>query len=82
MSLAHKSESTRAQRILLRCAPAVIADVHAIVEACDNVAVVRTLDPEQSVVEIIATPDTFADALGLAHSLERLLGAEILHPRQ
>ena len=70
-----------AKRILLQCRPPVIADVHAIVEACDNLAVVRTLEPEMAVVELIATPDTFADTLELAKSLARMVGAQILHPR-
>ena len=77
-----KKTGIPAMRVLLQCAPAAIADVHAIVEACDNLAVVRTLEPEMAVVELIATPDTFADTLEVAKGLERMVGARILHPRR
>lgn len=70
-----------ARRVLMRCPPSAIADVHAIVETCDYLAVVRTLEPEAAVIELIATPDTIDDTLDIARLIERRLGAEILHPR-
>ncbi len=65
----------------MRCPPSAIADVHAIVESCEYLAVVRTLEPEAAVIELIATPDTIDDAMDIAHVIERRLDAEILHPR-
>jgi len=70
--------AVRAKRILLKVEPAKITGLHALVEACDYLAVVRTLDPEIAVVEMIATPDTVEKSLELARFFERRLGAEIL----
>lgn len=70
-----------ARRVLLQCAPAAIAEIHGIVEGCGHLAVVRTLEPEISVVELIATPDTIGETLELARYMEGALGARILHPR-
>ncbi len=70
--------AVRAKRILLKVEPARITDLHTLVESCDYLAVVRTLDPEIAVVEMIATPDTLETSLELARSFARRLGAEIL----
>jgi len=70
--------AVRAKRILLKVEPAKITVLHALVEACDYLAVVRTLDPEIAVVEMIATPDTVGKSLELARFFERRMGAEIL----
>ncbi len=72
--------TVQAKRIILKLAPAAITDVHGIVEACDYLAIVRTLEPDSAIIEIITTPDTFADSMELARIMERRLGAEILHP--
>lgn len=73
--------SAEARRVIMLCPPSTIADVHAIVESCEYLAVVRTLEPEAAVIELIATPDTIDDTLDIARLIERRLGAEILHPR-
>ncbi len=69
-----------ARRVILKADPQHIADIHSIVESCDNIAIVRTLDPEIAVVELIATPDTFDEAMEISRAIENLLGAEIVHP--
>ena len=69
-----------AKLIIMKIAPESITDVHGIMEACDYLAIVRTLEPETAIVEIIATPDTFAESYEIARVMERRLGAEILHP--
>lgn len=76
-----KRKESVAKRVLIQVDSAVIADVHAIVESCDYVAVVRTLEPDAGILELIATCDTFDAAIEVSKSLERLLGAKILHPR-
>ncbi|MBI3794744.1 MAG: DUF4911 domain-containing protein [Nitrospinae bacterium] len=70
----------QARRVILKCDPPLIADVHAIVESYDYLAVVRTLEPDMGIVELIATQDTFAETLELCKNLEKSIGAEILHP--
>lgn len=70
-----------AKLIIMKIAPESITDAHGIMEAFDYLAIVRTLEPETAIVEIIATPDTFAETLEIARVMERRLGAEILHPR-
>jgi hypothetical protein len=70
----------QARRVIIKCDTSVIADVHAVVESCDYLAVVRTLEPDMGILELIATPDTYAETLELSQSLVNLLGAEILHP--
>lgn len=82
MKSADKLEQFASKRVIIQCDPAVIADVHSVVESCDYVAVVRTLEPDMGILELIATTDTFQDALVVAKSLEKLLGAKILHPPQ
>lgn len=72
--------TVQAKRIILKLAPAAITDVHGIVEAYDYFAVVRTLEPETAIIEIVATPDTFEQTLELARIMEKRIGAEILHP--
>ncbi len=79
--LARPRYTVEARRVIMRCPPSAIADVHAIVESCEYLAVVRTLEPEAAVIELIATPDTIDDTLDLARVIERRLDAEILHPR-
>ena len=73
--------TVNAKLIIMKVAPESITDVHGIMEACDYLAIVRTLEPEAAIVEIIATPDTFAESFEIARVMERRLGAEILHPR-
>ena len=73
--------TVNAKLIIMKIAPESITDVHGIMEAFDYFAIVRTLEPETAIVEIIATPDTFAETLEIARVMERRLGAEILHPR-
>ena len=70
-----------AKLIIMKVAPGSITDVHGIMEAFDYLAIVRTLEPETAIVEIIATPDTFAESYEVARVMERRLSAEILHPR-
>ena len=72
--------TVQAKRIILKLAPAAITDVHGIVEAYDYLAVVRTLEPDTAIIEIVATPDTFGQTLELARVMEKRIGAEILHP--
>ena len=72
--------TVNAKLIIMKIAPESITDVHGIMEACDYLAIVRTLEAEAAIVEIIATPDTFAESLEIARVMERRLGAEILHP--
>ena len=69
-----------AKLIIMKVAPGSITDVHGIMEAFDYLAIVRTLEPETAIVEIIATPDTFAETYEVARVLERRLSAQILHP--
>lgn len=69
-----------AKRILVKADPEKIAEIHGIIEACDYLAVVRTLDPDISVVELITTHDTFEDTLKVARVMEKLLGVEVIHP--
>jgi len=71
---------SKAKRVILKCDPALIADVHSIVESRDYVAVVRTLEPDMGIVELIATRDTFEEAVEICKRLERQIGAIILHP--
>ncbi len=68
----------KAKTVLLKVKPAQITEIHTTLEACDYFAVVRTLDPEIAMVELIATPDTLGKTLELAKMFEKLLGAEIL----
>lgn len=72
--------TVQAKRIILKLAPPAITDVHGIVEAYDYLAVVRTLDPDTAIIEIVTTPDTFEQTLELARIMEKRIGAEILHP--
>lgn len=64
----------------MKIAPEAITDVHGIIEACDYLAIVRTLEPDTAIIEIVTTPDTFTASLEIARVMERRLGAEILHP--
>lgn len=80
MKIMNKGNESTARRVILKCDPAVIADVHAVVESWDYLAVVRTLEPDMGIVELIATRDTFDDTLEHSKNLVRMLGAEILHP--
>ncbi len=68
------------KRIIIKIPPKNIMDAHNIVEACDFLAVVRTLEPDSAIVELLATPDTFKDSMKISRMMEKLLGAEILHP--
>jgi len=68
------------KRIIMKVPPEKIMDAHNIVEACDFLAVVRTIEPDSAIVEMLATPDTFEDSLEISRMMEKLLGAEILHP--
>ena len=80
MMVMDKRKESIAKRVIIQCDPAVIADVHSVVESCDHVAVVRTLEPDMGILELIATVDTFQDALDVAKSMKKLLGVKILHP--
>jgi hypothetical protein len=80
MKLMNKGNESIAKRVILKCDPVVIADMHAVVESWDYLAVVRTLEPDMGIVELIATRDTYEDTLELSKCLKKLLGAEILHP--
>lgn len=72
--------SKKAQRILLKVPRRLITEVHSLVEECDYIAIVRTLDPEAGILEFIATEDTFDIAMKLSRYFVSSLGAEILHP--
>jgi hypothetical protein len=82
MKVPDKRKEFASKRVIIQCDPALIADVHTVVESCDYLAVVRTLEPDMGILELIATTDTFQDALAVSRSLEKLLGAKILHPPQ
>ena len=73
--------TVNAKLIIMKIAPESITDVHGIMEAFDYLAIVRTLEPETAIVEIIATPDTFAETYEVARVMEQRLSAQILHPR-
>lgn len=76
----NRVEKILVKRIIVKIPPENIMDAHNIVEACDFLAVVRTLEPDIAIVELLATPDTFEDSLKISQMMEKLLGAEILHP--
>jgi len=77
-----EASRTRAKRVLVKVPVESITDVHGIVEACDYLAVVRTLEPDAGIVEMVGTPDTYDEMMRIARVLERKLNAEILHPRE
>ena len=72
--------SKKAKRILIKVPTRVITVVHSLVEECDYIAIVRAIDPELGIVELIATEDTFDSAMKLSRYFVSSLGAEILNP--
>jgi hypothetical protein len=70
----------KAKRILLKVPTRLITYVHSLVEECDYIAIVRTLDPDGGIVEFIATEDTFETAMKLSRYFVSELEGEILHP--
>lgn len=69
-----------AKKILLKIAPSLVTEIQTIIEACDGLAIVRALDPDIAVVELLTTDDTYEKTLKLARSLEEPLDAELLVP--
>ena len=47
---------TDATRVLLRLAPARIVDLHTFIEGYDDLAVLRTLDAAEGIVEVFVSP--------------------------
>ena len=47
--------------VILQMDKAYIADLTRIMEGYEHIALVTTLDPQKSIVKLIATPDTYAD---------------------
>lgn len=72
--------SEKAERIILKIPPHLITVVHSLVEECDYIAIIRTLDPDAGIVEFIATRDTFDTAMELSRYFVSELEGEILHP--
>jgi len=72
------SETTLTKRILLKINPALITELHGVVEACDYIAIVRTLDPDIAVVELLGTNDTYKLMRGLTNQLQKTFNADIL----
>ena len=55
-----------------------IAYVNFIVEAYDGIAVIRTADPEQGILEVLVAPDLEQDFRKLAESLGKELPFTII----
>jgi len=55
-----------------------IAYVNFIIEACDGIAVVRTADPEEGLLEVLVAPDFEADFLKVAESLGKEIEFRII----
>lgn len=72
--------SEKAERIILKIPSHLITVVHSLVEECDYIAIIRTLDPDAGIVEFIATRDTFDTAMELSRYFVSELEGEILHP--
>ena len=73
-----REQTARARRILIKAPAEKITEIHSLVEECDNLAILRTLDPDLGIMEMIATEGTAEDALSLAAYFERALEAEVL----
>ena len=48
-----------------------IAYIVSVFEGYDNLAIVRTVDAEQSIIELIISPDYLEDTYQLVHALSR-----------
>ena len=48
-----------------------IAYIVSVFEGYDNLAIVRTVDPEQSIIELIISPDYLEDTSQLVHALSK-----------
>jgi hypothetical protein len=62
---------TDATRVLLRLAPAQIVDLHTFIEGYDDLAVLRTLDAAEGIVEIFVSPGSEGEFEGLRLALCR-----------
>ncbi|MDH5543716.1 MAG: DUF4911 domain-containing protein [Nitrospinota bacterium] len=78
MKMESKTPAVASRRIIVKVERALMSDLHSLVEEVDHLAIVRTLDPDLGIVELIATEDTYADALKLCTYFVESLNAEIL----
>lgn len=58
-----------ATRVVLRLAPAQIVELHAIVEGYDDLALLRTLDPAEALVEVFVSPGSEGEFESLRRGL-------------
>lgn len=60
-----------------------IAYIVSIFEGYDNLAIVRTVNAEQSIIELIISPDYLEDTRRLVHALSKELYIKVLkHPKR
>jgi Mg/Co/Ni transporter MgtE len=59
-----------------------IAYIVSIFEAYDNLAIVRTVNAEQSIIELIISPDYLEDTRQLVNALSDELCIKIIKPAQ
>ena len=59
-----------------------IAYIVSIFEAYDNLAIVRTVNSEQSIIELIISPDYLEDTRQLVNALSNELYIKIIEPAQ
>jgi hypothetical protein len=59
-----------------------IAYIVSIFEAYDNLAIVRTVSAEQSIIELIISPDYLEDTRQLVHALSKQLYIKKIEPAQ
>ena len=78
MNIKTKTPPVTSRRIIVKIERRLMSDLHSLVEEVDHIAIVRTLDPDLGIVELIATEDTYERALMLAEYFKSSMGAEIL----
>jgi hypothetical protein len=71
MAMKTSAAAADATRVLLRVEPAQIVDLHALLEGYDDLAVLRTLDPAASIVEVFVSPGAEEEFEQLRQALGR-----------
>lgn len=66
-------------RILLRVKREDIVYLNGLIEAYDGLAVFRTLNPYESIVELLTTPDCLEELKGVLNEIRKEVSLEILN---
>lgn len=74
------SAPTDSTQVRIKVNPKEIIYIHGILEAYDHLAIVRTLDNRNGILELLASPSFLEDLRELLNALSMEIALEILNP--